>query len=310
MQTARNQPGHLHLLRLKDGSPWLHMCIRHRETAAYLMDEAELDDLIVDALLEEDTRSRVRLRDDGIMVLLKAMHLKGEEMAKPEDMVSIRLWLTPGNVITTREADVDPVIEIASRLIAGEGPETPGAFLADLVEEHLREIAEQVEMLEDATDEIARLINLHQSEQACPNMADTETRISGFLRHLNPQRPVLETLSTHPHPVIGDRERAQLDDALNRLLRFLETLQNLRERIAILNDQVERIQDRHLSRSSYVFAAVATIFLPLGFVSGMFGVNLPGIPLETMASGFWALFAICVGLVAVVIGLLRWNKML
>ena len=143
MQTAQHQPGYLHLLRLKDGSPWLHMCIRHAETAAYLMDEAELDDLIVDALLEEDTRSRVRLRDDGIMVLLKAMHLKGEEMAKPEDMVSIRLWLAPGNVITTREADVDPEIEIASRLIAGEGAETPGAFLADLVEEHLREIAEQ-----------------------------------------------------------------------------------------------------------------------------------------------------------------------
>ncbi len=310
MQTARNQPGHLHLLRLKDGSPWLHMCIRHAETAAYLMDEAELDDLIVDALLEEDTRSRVRLRDDGIMVLLKAMHLKGEEMAKPEDMVSIRLWLTPGNVITTREADVDPVIEIASRLSAGEGPETPGAFLADLVEEHLREIEEQVEMLEDATDNIARLVNLHKSEDACPNMADTETRISGFLRHLNPQRPVLETLSTQPHPVIGDRERARLDDALNRLLRFLETLQNLRERMTILNDQIERIQDRQLNRSSYVFAAVATVFLPLGFITGLFGVNLMGLPFETNPNGFWIFIAGCTAITAAAVALLRWKKML
>lgn len=310
MQTAQHQPGYLHLLRLKDGSPWLHMCIRHAETAAYLMDEAELDDLIVDALLEEDTRSRVRLRDDGIMVLLKAMHLKGEEMAKPEDMVSIRLWLAPGNVITTREADVDPVIEIASRLSAGEGPETPGAFLADLVEEHLREIEEQVEMLEDATDNIARLVNLHKSEDACPNMADTETRISGFLRHLNPQRPVLETLSTQPHPVIGDRERARLDDALNRLLRFLETLQNLRERMTILNDQIERIQDRQLNRSSYVFAAVATVFLPLGFITGLFGVNLMGLPFETNPNGFWIFIAGCTAITAAAVALLRWKKML
>ena len=310
MQTAQHQPGYLHLLRLKDGSPWLHMCIRHAETAAYLMDEAELDDLIVDALLEDDTRSRVRLRDDGIMVLLKAMHLKGEEMAKPEDMVSIRLWLAPGNVITTREADVDPVIEIASRLSAGEGPETPGAFLADLVEEHLREIEEQVEMLEDATDNIARLVNLHKSEDACPNMADTETRISGFLRHLNPQRPVLETLSTQPHPVIGDRERARLDDALNRLLRFLETLQNLRERMTILNDQIERIQDRQLNRSSYVFAAVATVFLPLGFITGLFGVNLMGLPFETNPNGFWIFIAGCTAITAAAVALLRWKKML
>lgn len=310
MQTAQEQPGYLHLLPLKDGSPWLHMCIRHRETSGYLMTEAALDDLIVDALLEEDTCSRVRMREDGIMVLLKAMHLKDDAMARPEDMVSIRLWLTRNNVITTREADVDPIIELVSRLKAGEGPATPGEFLADLVQEHLREVEEQVEMLEDATDNIARYVSLHQSEKACPNMAETETRISGFLRHLNPQRSLLETLSTQAHPVIGPRERARLDDALNRLLRYLETLQNLRERIDILNDQVERIQDRQLNRSSYVFAAVATIFLPLRFITGLFGVNLMGLPFETQAQGFWMLSGLCLGLVIVALLILRWRKLL
>ena len=81
MDTARKSPGFLHLLPLKGGGEWLHMCIRHKETSTYLMDEVALDDLIVDALMEEDTRSRLRVRDEGIMVLLKAMHLRGEDMA-------------------------------------------------------------------------------------------------------------------------------------------------------------------------------------------------------------------------------------
>lgn len=71
MDTARKSPGFLHLLPLKGGGEWLHMCIRHKETSTYLMDEVALDDLIVDALMEEDTRSRLRVRDEGIMVLLK-----------------------------------------------------------------------------------------------------------------------------------------------------------------------------------------------------------------------------------------------
>ena len=91
MDTARKSPGFLHLLPLKGGGEWLHMCIRHKETSTYLMDEVALDDLIVDALMEEDTRSRLRVRDEGIMVLLKAMHLRGEDMARPEDMISMRL---------------------------------------------------------------------------------------------------------------------------------------------------------------------------------------------------------------------------
>ncbi len=111
------------------------MCIRHRETPEYLMEKVALDDLIVDALVEEDTRSRIRVLPDGIMVLLKAMHLRGEDMARPEDMVSMRIWLGKDKVITTREADVDPILEIASRLVQGGGPDTPSAFLADLIAE-------------------------------------------------------------------------------------------------------------------------------------------------------------------------------
>ena len=286
------------------------MCIRHRETPEYLMEKVALDDLIVDALVEEDTRSRIRVLPDGIMVLLKAMHLRGEEMARPEDMISMRLWLTPDRVISTREADVDPILEIAARLAKGEGPVTSGDFLGDLVEEHLDEVEAQVEMIEDDTAQIAQLIGNLELEFACPNMADTETRISGFLRHLGPQRPVLETLSTLRHPVLDDRGRARLDDGLNRLLRLLETLQSLRDQIAILNDQVSRIQDRRLNRSSYVFAAAATIFLPLGFVTGMFGVNLMGLPLEDSPQGFWILTAICLGLSVGLLALFRWRKWL
>ncbi len=50
-----------------------------------------------------------------------------------------------------------------------------------------------------------------------------------------------------------------------------------------------------MNRSSYVFAAATTIFLPLGFVTGLFGVNLMGLPMEDSPQGFWILTAICLG---------------
>ena len=109
MTDVKTSPGFLHLHALNGGGEWLHMCIKHRETSAYLMEVAMLDDLVVDAMIEEDTRSRVRVLDDGIMVLLKAMHV-GQDMARPEDMVSIRIWIDKTRVITTREADVDPIL--------------------------------------------------------------------------------------------------------------------------------------------------------------------------------------------------------
>lgn len=308
MNDARTTPGFLHLHALASGGDWLHMCIKHQETSAYLMEVAMLDDLIVDAMVEEDTRSRIRVRDDGIMVLLKAMHVRGEDMAEPEDMVSIRVWIDAQNVITTREADVDPILALAARIEGGTGPATPGDFLADLVEEHLDEIDAHIEHLEDAVGGLEEMIVRHKTEAACPGMAGIQTRISGFLRHLGPQRAVLETLAGCDHPILSARNRARLDDGLNQLLRYLETLQSLRERIDILNDQVTRIQDRQLSRSSYTFAVAATIFLPLGFITGLFGVNLPGIPMNENPQGFALLLAACVGLAVVLLALFRWRK--
>ena len=55
MDTARATPGSLHLLPLKGSGEWPHTSIHHKETSADLMGEVWLDDLIVDALMEEDS---------------------------------------------------------------------------------------------------------------------------------------------------------------------------------------------------------------------------------------------------------------
>lgn len=309
MKCAQETPGFLHLHSLSGGAEWLHLCIRHRETSSYLMDVEMLDDLVVDAMIEEDTRSRVRVRDDGVLVLLKAMHVRSD-MAEPENMVSIRIWIDEKRIITTREADVDPILELSSRISGGTGPETPGEFLADLVAEHLDEIDEHIEHLEDSVDRIESMITSHRTEEACPNMASIQTSISGFLRHLGPQRPVLERLTSCGHALLSDRDRTRLDDGLNQLLRYIETLQSLRDRIDILNDRVTRIQDRQLNRSSYIFAVAATIFLPLDFITGLFGVNLMGIPLEEKSNGFLFLAVICVVLAGALMAFFKARKWL
>jgi zinc transporter len=309
MAESKTSPSFLHMFPLgANDAEWLHLCIRHEGTSGFLMDDAMLDDLIVQAMVEEDTRSRIRVQPDGIMVLLKAMHVRDAGMAKPEDMISMRIWIDAHRAITTREEDIDPIRDIAGRFEAGTGPATPGAFLADLIALHMNEVVPFIERLEDAVTGLDLLIAQRDVEMACNRLADLQLQVSGFLRHLGPQRQVLETLVNLDHPSISDRDRSRFDDVLNTLLRTLETLQSLRERSDILNDQVTRIQDRQLGQNSYIFAVAAAVFLPLGFLTGLFGVNLGGIPMATDPLGFWLLLIGCVGLGFLLIGLVRWKK--
>lgn len=56
-----------------------------------------------------------------------------------------------------------------------------------------------------------------------------------------------------------------------------------------LHDHLELQQSSALGRNSYVLSIVAAIFLPLGFLTGLFGVNIGGMPGIGAEQAFWVL---------------------
>ena len=65
-----------------------------------------------------------------------------------------------------------------------------------------------------------------------------------------------------------------------------------------------------MNQRSYVFTVVATIFLPLGFFTGLMGINVGGMPGVEDADAFWIVVAICIGVIAVLAALFRWKRWL
>ena len=71
---------------------WVHMRADHPKTREWLQREVSyLDSIVIDALLADETRPRVMEVGDGLLMILRGVNLN--ENARPEDMVSIRLWI-------------------------------------------------------------------------------------------------------------------------------------------------------------------------------------------------------------------------
>lgn len=283
---AMENPGYLHRLPLApddsgadNGATWLHMCIRHPETTGQLVGVEGLDRLTVEAMMRQEARSRILVRDDGVMVLLKAMHKR--EGFRPEDMISLRIWVDRERVITTREADVDAIIDLRDRLLQGHGPTTPAKFLVDLIDAHLSEVTEEVDALEDAVGRLDAhtLADRQRGDAVCGDVASMSLTIAGLLRHLTPQRVVLERLSQLNGAFAERTQVAQWAHALDELLRLLEALQGIREELAIMTAQAQRIQDRQLAKVNLLLGMVAGAFLPTTLFAGLMGMNVGGIPL-------------------------------
>lgn len=109
------------------GYCWLHMCAIKPSSRNFLESHTDLEPIIVDAMLAHETRPRALVKDDGVLIILRAMNLHDGE--DPEDMISIRIWLGDNKIITTRRRDIKAIDDIVEFIGKDEGPASPGYFL-------------------------------------------------------------------------------------------------------------------------------------------------------------------------------------
>ena len=92
-----------------------------------------------------------------------------------------------------------------------------------------------------------------------------------------------------------------VNEIADRVTRYVEDLDVVRDRAAILQDELTSMLSESMNRTMYLLSIVAVVFLPLTLVSGMLGMNVGGIPGEKWP---WAFAFLCVAFL--VVGLLEW----
>lgn len=109
--------------------------------------------------------------------------------------------------------------------------------------------------------------------------------------------------------LVGESARGRLREAADRLTRYVEDLEALRDRAAVAQEELAARLSDQMNRTMYVLSLVATLFLPIGFVTGLFGVNVAGMPgTETESAFLWLILVLVLitGVQAVFFRLRRW----
>ena len=90
-----------------------------------------------------------------------------------------------------------------------------------------------------------------------------------------PQRLALDRLAQTQCDWLTDEDRLHLREAADRAARMAEELEAIRERSALLHEQLTDMRTEQIDQRSLTVAMIALIFLPLTFVTGLFGMNVP-----------------------------------
>lgn len=283
---------------------WLHLRARHERTEAWTREHLGwLDPLVLRALLEEETRPRAAPLGEGMLLILRGVNLNpGQD---PEDMVSIRIYADPARVVSTAVRDLVSVADLRAQIEAGRGPESVGAFVARLIDGLNGRIGEFLHRLEEDCDEIEALLLDGPDPELRGRISEARRRLILFRRHIGPQRDALSTLLHEESALFDTRSQRILVEAHERQTRTVEDADTLRDRLAVVRDELQNALSERVGRNLYLLSIITVVFLPISFVTGLLGVNVGGIPGSGSKIGFWIVCAILLGMVVVVLALLR-----
>lgn len=282
---------------LKDEAlAWVHMRANHPQTRKWLQTELDyLDHIILNALLADETRPRLMEYRDGVLVILRGVNLN--ENADPEDMVSIRLWVDPHRIVSLRRRKLRTIGDLEERLKEGKGPHNAGDFIVDLCARMFERMEPVLIELDERTDDVEEKVMEEPDASLRRDIIDIRKQAIMMRRYISPQREVLAGLRNSELPWITDAHKRHLQESLDRLTRYVEDLDAIRERAQIVKDELANMLADKLNRNMYLLSVIAAIFLPLGFLTGLLGVNIGGIPGSDNPDAF-TMF--CIGMAALV----------
>ena len=134
------------------------------------------------------------------------------------------------------------------------------------------------------------------------NARELRRRVIGLRKYLAPQREALLRFQTEPVSWIDDKDRMHLREVSEHLIRHLDDLEAVRDRAVVTQEELVNHLSDQMNQRMYVLSIIAAIFLPLGFFTGLLGINVGGIP---GADNPWA-FAIFIGILVLVVVLEIW----
>lgn len=280
-----------------DGVLWVNLDYSLADAQTWLDDEAGIDLLMREALLEPDPRPRATPHGEHLLVIARGINMN--EGSEPEHMISVRAWIEPQRIITMRRRASRSLKALANAVEKGKGPTTAGGLLVELVEHVVEHVVARVDKLGDEIAACEDEVLDGRGKNLRARLADLRRRAIQLRRFLAPQREALGKLAQVALPWFHDAHHERVAEAAGRMTRTIEELEAARDRASVTQEELSSMASELTNRRLYVLSIITAVFLPLGFVCSLLGVNVGGVPLQKEDWAFWALigmFAIGVGL--------------
>ena len=234
--------------------------------------------LVLEDIANPHQRPKVEIYTDHVYVVLRLQHWDEESGALVGEQLN--LIFGQGYVISVQEVRGDPFDPVRQRLrskrplIREGGADFLAYTLIDGVVDHYFPL---LQAFGDALDDLEESILERPSQATLARVKRARRSLLTMRRAIWPMRDAIATLQGDHVPFIQPSTRPYLRDVFDHALRILDITESYRDQVGGLMDGYMSAVSFRMNEVMGLLTLVGTIFLPLSFLTGLYGMNFdPG----------------------------------
>ncbi|RXJ78189.1 zinc transporter ZntB [Arcobacter sp. F155] len=258
------------------GLLWVHFDYSSKEAIDWITNRSGIDEVAVDALLTSETRPRTTILDNSILLALRGVNLNAN--SDPEDMISIRLYISKDLIVSTKKRDLLSVKDILNSFEKNRGPQNSSEFLIELTDRLTSRMEGTIDSLHDRASEIEEMIIESSNLFVRTEISKIRREAISLRRYLSPQKEAMHRLYSDKVSWLSEHDKVQLREITDQLIRYVEELDSINDKVTLIQEEILSKISEQMNQRMYVLSIISAIFLPLGFLTGLFGINVGGLP--------------------------------
>ena len=295
-------------------SIWVDLDVSDPRETSLLSEMFEFHPISIEEARNPETRVKVEEFDKYLFVIVRTVGFEEQTEDDPYDLETVNLacFLGSNFLVTARcgpTSALDEVLAMAAakpHLLASG----PARLLHLVLNEAVDEFFPILDHIEVFLDELEERVFGGYDQATLRDIFSVKRLVLTLRRHLAPERDVFTILANRPSAFLTADAQRYFRDSYDKVLRINDALETYRELLSnTLESYLMQISNR-LGNITKTLSVVATVSVPFVVVSGMWGMNLRGLPFAEDPNGFWTLLVVQLALGALLLVGLRWRKIL
>ncbi len=291
----------------KDSVTWINISgIHSPEMIGELGRIFNLHPLMLEDVLNTETRPKLDDYEDYLFVVLKMIGYDPDSRELDREQVS--MVIRSGLVISLQEKPGDVFDPVRDRIrrskgrIRKSGADYLAYALIDMVVDHyftiLEQIGEQIEILQDE-------VTGEPGPEIVQDIHRCKHQVIFMRKALWPVREIISALLREESELISSDVRPYLRDVYDHTIQVVDTVETFRDILSgVLDIYLSNVSNR-MNEVMKVLTVIATIFIPLTFLAGVYGMNFEYMPELAWP---WAYPAVWTVFLLIFAGLFFWFK--